>query len=172
MIKRIIPSMSKKSVYLETSFISYLTARPSRNLVTAAHQAITHEWWEMRRDRFELFISELVIIEAQRGDANAAERRLAALEGLPLLNLTVETEHLTEALLHHHAVPEKAVEDAAHIAVACASGMDYLLTWNCKHIANAECFRAIEDVCAEHGYLSPIICTPDELLGVNPNGLK
>lgn len=168
-IRRILSPMSKKSVYLETSFISYLAARPSRNLVTAAHQTITHDWWENRRHDFDLFISELVIIEAQRGDPQAAEQRLAITKDLPLLDLSIETEHLTEALLQHHAVPKKAVEDAAHIAVTCVSGVDYLLTWNCKHIANAQCFRAIEEVCAEQGYISPIICTPDELLGGLPD---
>ncbi|MBX2807507.1 MAG: type II toxin-antitoxin system VapC family toxin [Cellvibrionaceae bacterium] len=161
--------MSKKNVYIETSFISYLTSRPSRNIIMAGHQAITHDWWEDCRYRFNLFISELVIMEAQRGDEVAAQQRLNALEGLPLLDLSVQAEHFAELLLLHHAVPQKAAEDAAHIAVCCVAGVDYLLTWNCKHIANAQCYRAIEELCIAQGYIPPVICTPAELLGDIPN---
>lgn len=159
--------MDRKTVYLETSFISYLTSRPSRDLIVAGHQAITREWWDTRRQDFELFTSELVIIEAQRGDADAAEQRLAVLDDLDALDMSPEAEHFAGLLLSQHAVPEKAGEDAAHIAVACVSGMDYLLTWNCKHIANAERFRIIEQLCLEQDYTSPIICTPEELLGAH-----
>ena len=157
--------MNKKSVYLETSFISYLTARPSRDIITAGHQAITHDWWDNRRHDFDLFVSELVFMEARRGDVTAAEQRVAAMENLALLDLSVQTETFANLLLSHKAVPEKAAEDAAHIAVACVSNIDYLLTWNCKHIANAQCYRAIEELCNDQGYKYPIICTPSELLG-------
>ncbi len=158
-------SMSKKSVYLETSFISYLTSRPSQSLVAAGHQLITRNWWENRRDDFNLFISELVILEAKKGDPTAAEQRLAVTEDLALLDLSEQAESFANLLLSHQAVPKKAVEDAAHIAVACVGNIDYLLTWNCKHIANAQCFKAIEELCSEQGYVSPVICTPAELLG-------
>lgn len=159
--------MSKKTVYLETSFISYLTSRPSRDLVTAAHQTITHEWWETRRQDFELFTSELVVLEAQRGHPDAAERRLTILNDIQALTLSAEAERFAEVLYQQHAVPEKAKEDAVHIAVACVNGIDYLLTWNCKHIANAECFKIIAQLCAEQGYASPTLCTPEELLGAH-----
>ena len=158
--------MDKKSVYLETSFISYLTSRPSRDLIAAGHQAITRRWWEKRREQFELFISELVVLEAQRGHPEAAQRRLEVLSDIDALDISMEAEEFTLSLLKEHAVPEKAGEDAAHIAVACVSGIDYLLTWNCKHIANAESFKLIDRLCTDRGYRSPIICTPEELLGV------
>ncbi len=159
--------MSKKSVYLETSFISYLTGRSSRDMLVATHQTLTQQWWASRRDDFNLYISELVILEAQRGDAEAAKRRIAILNELDSLDMSPEVEDFTALLLSQHAVPANAGEDAAHIAVACVSGMDYLLTWNCTHIANAECFKIIEQLSREQGYTSPIICTPEELLGVH-----
>lgn len=111
-------------------------------------------------------------MEAKRGDAGAARQRLSLLENLPLLDLSVQTESFAQLLLSHKAVPAKAAEDAAHIAVACVNGIDYLLTWNCKHIANAQCFRAIEELCFDQGYISPVICTPAELLGDAPDGLE
>jgi predicted nucleic acid-binding protein len=157
----------KKTVYLETSFISYLTSRPSTDLITAGHQAITRQWWEKRRHGFELFSSELVLLEAQRGDPAAVERRFAVLTDLVSLDVSPAAEHLAALLMTQHAVPEKASEDALHIAVASVNRIHYLLTWNCKHIANAECFDSIERVCTEQGYTSPILCTPEELLGVH-----
>lgn len=155
----------KKSIYLETSFISYLTASPSRDVVIAGHQAATHEWWEKRRQEFELYLSEVVIAEAQRGDVQAVAARLAITKSLPLLEVNARASELTKCLLKHKAVPEKAIEDAAHIAIACVHGMDYLLTWNCKHIANAESYKAIERVCESQHYDPPVICTPTEFLG-------
>jgi hypothetical protein len=154
----------KASVYLETSVISYLAARPSRDLIVAAHQQITVEWWEVR-DSWELSISALVVSEAGSGDGEAAGRRLALLQRLPLLTLNDAALDLTEQLLAKAALPAKAREDALHIAIAAVHGMDYLLTWNCKHIANAVKRPTIEAVCETSGYRPPIICTPEELLG-------
>ena len=116
-------------------------------MVIAGHQAATHEWWEKRRQEFELYLSEVVIAEAQRGDVQAVAARLAITKPLPLLEVNAKANELTKCLLKNKAVPEKAIEDAAHIAIACVHGMDYLLTWNCKHIANAESYKAIERIC-------------------------
>lgn len=157
--------MLKKTVYLETSFISYLTSRPSRDIVTAGHQAITQDWWENQRQRYELFISETVIEEASDGDPKAVERRLAVLDTLEVLSTPDEVTELVEALLAHHAMPEKALADAVHVALACVHNMNYLLTWNCKHIANANRRQLIEQISLDYGYRPPIICTPEELTG-------
>jgi len=151
-------------VYLETTVISYLTARASRNLRVVAHQEITADWWTRRRMRFELYVSRLVIDEASAGDAEAAAQRLATLSGIPRLELTEAVSILAEHLVTGAAIPREAIEDALHVAVAAAHGMDYLLTWNCRHIANAAMRNRIADVCAASGFEAPVICTPEELL--------
>ncbi|MCP4404687.1 MAG: type II toxin-antitoxin system VapC family toxin [bacterium] len=152
-------------VYLETTIVSYLTARPSRDLIIAAHQQITQEWWDSRRNNYDLYVSQLVVHEAGRGDPNAAARRLAVLDSIPMLALAEPAVILSEQFIQQHAIPEKAAEDALHIALATIHGVDYLLTWNCKHIANAERWSAIAETCRQQGYEPPIICTPEELLG-------
>jgi len=155
----------KESVYIETTVISYLTAWLSRDLIRAAHQQITQEWWNSRRNDFEIYVSEFVVNEASAGDAEAAEKRLEALENVALLDVNADVENLAKKLIADRALPPKAVTDALHIAVAAIHGIDYLLSWNCKHIANAEMQRAIEKVCEEQGCKCPKICTPEELLG-------
>ncbi len=155
----------KESVYIETTVISYLTAWLSRDLIRAAHQQITQEWWHNRRNDFEIFISEFVINEASSGDKDAAQERLAALDAIPLLDVNLEVENLAKSLISEKALPIKAATDALHIAVASVHKMNYLLSWNCKHIANAEMQKIIGKVCAGNGYKCPIICTPEELLG-------
>lgn len=156
--------MSPK-VYVETSVVSYLTARLSRDLIVAAHQQITQEWWQTRQDAFQLFTSQLVINEAESGDSEAAVKRMEVLSDLALLDIRDETTDLVQALLNQGCVPSTAVDDALHIAVAAIHRMDYLLTWNCKHLANAVMRPAIEQVCRDHGYNPSIICTPEELSG-------
>jgi predicted nucleic acid-binding protein len=157
--------MDKKSVYLETSVVSYLTNRPSRDLIVAGHQAVTRDWWETRRENYDLYVSELVIAEASRGLEEAAQKRLALLDGIALLRISEDVAALAQALVDRHAIPAAANADAVHVAVAVVNGIHYLITWNCKHIANAERFDAIASVCVDHGYKPPIICTPDELTG-------
>lgn len=154
----------KPKVYLETSIISYLTSRPSRDLIIAANQQITQEWWQLRRSAFELYISELVIQEASAGDKIAAQQRLQVLEDIPELKLSEEIVTLAERLVKDGSFPQNAVEDALHIAIATLNGVDYLLTWNFKHLANATMRYKIERVCRLLGYEPPIICTPQELL--------
>lgn len=157
--------METKTVYLETSVVSYLTNRSSRDLIVAGHQLSTREWWDTKRQDYELYVSELVIAEASRGDVEAAQKRLALLDGISLLRVSDEVAALAQALVERRAIPEQASADAVHVAVAAVNGIHYLLTWNCTHIANAERFEAIEQTCLENGYKSPIICTPDELTG-------
>lgn len=153
----------KPKVYIETSIISYLTARPSRDLIVAANQQMTDEWWNICRPDFDLYISEMVEVEAERGDVEAAERRLAVVRQLDMLELTDTVHQVAERLLKKRFIPQKAARDAIHIAVAAVHGVDYLLTWNCTHLANAANRRRIERFLQEQGYESPVICTPQEL---------
>lgn len=155
----------KRRVYLETTIVSYLAARRSRDLIVAAKQATTHQWWDTRRGDFELYVSQIVIDEVSRGDPDAAERGLAALADVARLEITEPARELARALVKQGAVPGEKVEDAIHIALAAAHGLDFLLTWNCSHIANAERMADIESIIESCGFEKPRICTPDELLG-------
>ncbi len=132
--------------------------------MVAAHQQITREWMWEHRDSYDIFVSQLVVREATAGDENAVKRRLAILQGLESLALTEEAADLARALIDRGAVPKQSVEDSLHIAVSAAHGMDYLLTWNCRHIANATMRSRVEAVCRSCGYEPPIICTPEELI--------
>lgn len=152
------------TVYIETSVVSYLTARPSRDIVAAAYQEVTREWWRSAQDKFVLCASALVMSEARTGDPKAARARLEILAALPLLDATGPAVDLTRRLLDEGAVPRTAAEDAAHIAIAAANGVDYLVTWNFRHIANATMRSRIEEVCRRSGYGPPVICTPSELV--------
>jgi len=154
----------RSSVYIETTIPSYLTAWRSPELVMAANQEATRNWWDTSRPRFDLFISAIVSLEVAGGDPEAATRRVAAIEGLPELDLSEEVERLAERLLAGAALPGGAKTDALHIAVATVHGIDYLLTWNCKHIANAVMRPTIEAICRAAGYEPPVICTPLELM--------
>jgi hypothetical protein len=155
----------KPRLYLETTIPSYLAGRLSRDLIVAGHQQITHEWWETRRENFELYVSELVLNEARSGDAELARHRLEIIATVPVLPISDEILELAEDLMAAGPIPRKAAADAAHIAVATVHGCEYLLTWNCRHIANAELFRALRRVMETHGYQAPILCTPEELMG-------
>ena len=155
----------KPKVYIETTIVSYLTAWPSRDLIRAAHQHITREWWQHGAPEFDLYSSQAVLHESSGGDPEAAAQRLKALEGVAVLELTMEASDLAEQLLEQAALPRKAAVDALHIAIAVVSGMDYLLTWNCTHIANATMRGRIESICRSSGYEPPIICTSEELMG-------
>jgi predicted nucleic acid-binding protein len=156
----------KPTVYIETSIVSYLTARPSRDLLVAAHQQLTVVWWDEQRAHYELFASQVVVAEARAGDPDAAQRRLVVLERLPLLvDVTDAAIALATLLITEQALPAQAAQDALHLALACVHGMQYLLTWNCTHLANAQLRSPSEQVCCEAGYIPPIICTPEELAG-------
>lgn len=155
----------KPKVYLETSFIGYLTSWPARDVVVLAHQQLTKEWWETRRSSFELFTSEIVAAEAERGDEVAVRTRREVLASTTRLSASPDAEALVPELLRATGLPAKVFVDMAHVALATVHGMQYLLTWNCRHIANATILRAVARACRERGYEPPVICTPEELMG-------
>lgn len=155
-----------ESVYIETTVISYLVSRPSRDILVAAHQQTTNEWWTSRRHEFECFISQVVIDEIQAGDIEAAEKKMEEIGDFAVLEATIEAERLTEAIVEGGAIPKRAVRDAAHITIAAVNNIDYLLTWNCSHLANAQIIRRVSVICNSEGYSMPVICTPEELMGV------
>lgn len=154
----------KPRVYIETSIPSYLTSRLSNDLRVAANQSTTIEWWETRRPDFDLFVSELVIAEAGLGDPEAARKRLEVIVNLPNLSVTEPVRTLANALVKEGPIPSSAEVDAYHIAIATVNGIEYLLTWNCTHIANAIMRPGIEEVCRQKGFEPPTICTPQELM--------
>lgn len=154
-----------KRVYIETTIPSYLAARPSRDLLQAARQQITHTWWSNERQKYDLCVSEIVLDEVISGDADAAQRRLALLHDLPLLDMTEAVNHIAKAIMSSNLLPAEATRDAIHIAVSSVHGIDILLTWNCKHIANATIMKELRTVVENCGYELPILCTPEELLG-------
>jgi hypothetical protein len=153
---------SPRTVYVETSVVSYLTARPSRDLVLAAHQQVTRNWWR-RRKSFQLVVSQLVLDEAGAGDPTLRARRLSMLRSIPVLGMTDTAAELADALIQRGALPRKATVDAFHIGIAAAHQVDFLLTWNCKHLANAAMRGTIEAVYRSVGLVPPAICTPEEL---------
>ena len=154
----------RKRVYIETTIVSYLAASPSRDLIILARQAATEQWWREQRPSCDLFASELVLREAARGDEEVSRRRLAFLEGIPRLPGSRETEDLSRRLLRAHALPTQEEDDAAHLALAAVHGMDVLLTWNCRHIANVVMVPRIMDIMEQAGYRAPTITTPQDLM--------
>ena len=154
-----------RRIYIETTIPSYLTARPSRDIVQAARQQLTREWWDVERRNYDLCISQIVLDEVAAGDAEAAQRRMAVIDTLPLLDLTFEVDGLAETIIQSGLLPVSASRDAVHIAVTAVHQVHFLLTWNCRHIANATIFRDLQHVIMSAGYDVPVICTPEELLG-------
>ena len=154
-----------ETVYIETSILGYLTARPSRDIVVAANIEVTKEWWNIRRGDFQLYSSQAVVKETSQGDVVIASQRLEILANLSLLDLNQAVLDLAEQFLERSNLPAKADVDAVHIAAATVHGMDYLLTWNCKHIANAQIQGKLAEISLDFGYELPILCTPYELLG-------
>jgi hypothetical protein len=154
----------KQRVYIETTIVSYLTARPNRDVVVAAHQELTRQWWETRSSAFDLLVSELVREEAMKGDVEASDKRMATIAEIPILRTTDEAVALADQLISRGPIPRESAADALHIAIAAVNGLEYLLTWNCKHLANAALRGRIEALVEEAGYACPVICTPEELM--------
>jgi predicted nucleic acid-binding protein len=154
-----------ETVYIETSILGYLTARSTQNLILTANLEVTREWWQTRQNDFTLFISQLVIDEVARGDSEIALKRLEILDGIPQVALNQAVRSLAAQFLSRSNLPPKASDDAVHMAAATVHGLNYLLTWNCKHIANAQIQRKLEEISLDFGYRLPVICTPYELLG-------
>ncbi|MFM9967049.1 MAG: type II toxin-antitoxin system VapC family toxin [Burkholderiales bacterium] len=155
----------KSKIYIETSVISYLTARPGRDVVALGRQEVTRHWWETQRQRFSLLVSPVVIEEARQGDAGLARSRMDALAGIPSVQVSKEAREIAAALLKDKALPAKAAVDALHIAIAGVSEAQYLLTWNFRHIANAQMRIKIDSVLKRFGINPPLLCTPDQLSG-------
>lgn len=154
----------KRRLYIETTIISYLTARTSKNPIVSGRQALTHEWWEHRRTAFDLVVSELVFEEAKAGDPEAAKRRMGYISEMNSLHISDEAVLLAEALVKEGPIPSEYGEDALHIALCAVNGIDFLVTWNCRHLANAYRRHQIEAVVEARGYRCPVICTPEELM--------
>ena len=153
----------KPAVYIETTIISYLTARATRDPITAGWIDLTKKWWSEERPRFEIYVSDVVLREASQGDAEAVRRRIRVLQGLAPIRSESKAQVLADAFLRNLAMPANAADDALHVAVAAVNELNYLLTWNCRHIANAEIRPKLEGLCLAAGYRCPIICTPPEL---------
>lgn len=154
-----------EKVYLESSFISYLVSNPSENLIVAAHQQISFQWWKQCRNHFDCCVSEAVIREISVGDPNEILKRIEIISGLTVLMASEQAEELTTKILNRNILPKKAAADAAHIAIAATNHIDYVITWNCKHLANAQIIKRIKTLFLEYNIELPYICTPEELLG-------
>lgn len=151
------------SIYLETSVISYLTSPISRELVTAAKQQITQEWWSHSQGRFDFYVSDVVEQEVARGDAGLAQQRLSLIRGITRLSVNDEAESLARQFLTKSDLPAHALADAVHIALATVYAVDFLVTWNCRHIANPHMLKRLAAIAALEGYELPTVCTPHEL---------
>ena len=154
-----------ETVYIETSIVSYLVADPSRDLVTAANQQVTRDWWQRRRESFACLASQEVVAEASRGDPEQIRRRLAVLSAMPRVAVSVDAQELARLFLGTGCLPPRAARDAVHLAVATAIAADYLLTWNCRHLANAQILKRLDREAQRAGRSLPRVCTPLELMG-------
>jgi len=157
------------SAYLETTIPSYLTSRPSRDLVIAAHQQLTHDWWRGARRDLELVVSEAVLAEIREGDSDFADQRLKIVQELPVLSLNGDVRTLVKVYARGLGLHPEAAADVLHIAFAVAYEVDYLVTWNCKHIANGHVIRRLQEINTKERRATPVIVTPEELL-VKPSG--
>ena len=157
-----------EAVFIETTIPSYYVARPPRDIVQAARQRLTIDWWDECRSDYELLTSQIVIDEISQGESAMADKRLAMVSDIPLLAITDEVVAVTEDLLVADVVPAKAADDAFHIACAGVHRVNYLLTWNCKHIANPHNRHGIRKCFDRHGIDLPVICTPEEFIGDDP----
>lgn len=153
------------TVYVETSIISYLRQKPSTQVVLAARQLLTHQWWNDERSHYQLVASQFVIDEASAGDPTLAAERLQLLAGIPLLPLDPVIADIADEIMSRAILPEKARTDALHIATVAHHRIQYLLTWNCRHIANARILPRIHDVLIDLLIPVPVICTPEEMVG-------
>ena len=156
----------KPTVFLETTIPSYLATWQNPQIVMAARQQITHDWWDKHRDKFDFFISQIVLDESAGSDPVASAKRLDILRDINVLEPPENVDQIVEALLNQVPLPENAANDALHIAIAVGNGVDYLLTWNCRHIANATLHARMVVVCESLGFELPTICTPEQLIEI------
>jgi len=156
----------RESIYLETTIVSYYTSKPSRDIIVLAHQEITRQWWLKTIGRYNVLISEVVIEEASSGDPEAIKKRLEELKDFPHLELNDKVEEMAQVYMERLEIPEKSLRDAAHLAIASVHNIDYLVTWNCTHLANGEVIKKLIKINESLGIHTPIICTPEELMEV------
>jgi len=154
----------KKHIYIETTVVSYLTSKPSRDLMVASHQEATRELWEKLSIKYKSFVSALVFQEAGKGDQNQAEMRLAAMANFPMIDIDDEAQSLAEKIIAKKGIPGEYPEDALHIAVAAVNGIDVIITWNFAHLNNPFTRKKIRMIVEAEGYSCPEICSPEELL--------
>jgi hypothetical protein len=157
----------KAKLYLETTIVSFLAARPSSNAGLLADQKMTHAWWNKRLQDFDVFVSDVVLDEAAAGAVSLAKKRMKVLSGFPVLRTTPQSETFARELIHSGILPAKAAADAAHVAIAAVHDIHFLLTWNCRHLANAEILRQVESFFKAKGCNHPTVCTPRELMGTS-----
>lgn len=157
--------MSKPTVYVETTVIGHLASRPRNDILVTARQISSKLWWD-GRDRYALLASQIVYDECAAGDSTAASERLAFIDGFQMLAVSLAAEQLANELIRKFGIPPTEPRDALHISIAAVNGVQYLLTWNFRHIANIETRSIIERVCRDNGYTPPLICSPDEMLGL------
>lgn len=154
----------KESIYIETSVVSYYASKPSRDIIVLAHQQITWEWWPKAVKRFHVYVSEVVVEEAAAGNKESAEKRLKELKRFSHLELTERVEQIAQIYMEKLSIPKKALRDAAHLAVASVHNIDYLVTWNCVHLANGEIIKRLLKLNEKLRVKTPVICTPEELM--------
>lgn len=154
------------TVYIETTVISYMAARPSRDLIVAAHQQLTHEWWREVLPRMEPVVSTAVLAEIRRGDPDQARERATLIAEFPVVAVDAEVEALAEAYHEALSIPASAFVDAVHLAAAISYEVDYLVTWNCRHLASARVRRLVDRMTGRAEASAPVICTPEELMDI------
>ena len=157
----------KKRLYIETTVVSYLTAKPSRDIIIAGHQGATRDIWPELSVKFETYVSALVFEEARKGDRNQAQLRVAAIESFPMLDIDDEARILAETIIAKKGIPAQYPEDALHIAVAAVNGIEIVVTWNFAHLNNPFIRKILRRIIEDEGYECPEICSPEELLEVN-----
>ncbi len=156
--------MNNRTVYVETTVIGHIAARPQADILVAARQLTSQQWWSVR-DRYKLVVSQIVVDECSAGDTSAASERLALIANIPVLAVSSDAKNLADELMLQHGIPATEPRDALHIAIAAVNGIQFLVTLNFTHIANAETRSIIEQICRDCGFVPPLICSPDELLG-------
>ena len=156
-----------ETVYIETTIVGHIAGRIHRDPFVAVRQQVARDWWRDHAPRYAVFISQLVLDECSDGDPSAAAERLEVVKDVDLIESSDEVDGLAAALIASRAIPASEPRDAFHIAISAVNGVNYLMTWNLKHIANASLRGRIEQVCRDAGFEPPIICTPDELMGTD-----
>jgi predicted nucleic acid-binding protein len=157
----------KKRVYIETTVVSYFSAKPSRDITVVGHQEVTRELWPELLSKYETYISALVFEEAPKGDSAQANKRLAAIKPFPMLDIDDEVQSLAEKIIAKRAIPAEYPEDALHVAVAAVNGIEVVVTWNFTHLNNPFTRKRVRQIVEGEGYGCPEICSPEELLEVD-----